>query len=196
MGDGDGETTEGELPVGSLVAEPLGDGERALQAVVDAGRPGEQRAVVGIVAAPRDLAGLALEVEREVDGGLDRRPLLAEVVGVAGDEVVVPGTGGDVAGDVGVERRVLDVVTQVVGVPAPVVPLLAGQPAVRGPGLLVPAAQVEGHGRLDQVPGVGVTIGGPRDVAVGELMRRDGVDGYLELRRGDDALDGGEQVVR
>ena len=79
MGDRDGERAERELPVGALVTELLGDGDRALEAVVDARRAGEQRAVVGVVAAPRDLAGLALEVEREVDGGLDRRPLRAEV---------------------------------------------------------------------------------------------------------------------
>ena len=87
---------------------------------VDARRSGEQRAVVGIVAAPRDLAGLALEVEREVDRGLDRRPELAEVRGVAGGEVVVPRAGRDVAGDVGVEGGVLDLVAEVVRVPAAV----------------------------------------------------------------------------
>ena len=75
--DGDGERAERQLPVGAFVPEALGDGERALQAVVDARRPREQRTVVGVVAAPRDLAGLTLEVEGEVDRGLDRRPLLA-----------------------------------------------------------------------------------------------------------------------
>ena len=77
VGDGDGERAERDLPVGTLVTEVLGDRDRAPQAQVDARRAGEQRAVVGIVAAPRDLAGLALEVERVVDRRLDHRPELA-----------------------------------------------------------------------------------------------------------------------
>jgi hypothetical protein len=43
--DGDRERAEGQLPVGALVTEAFGDGDRAAQALVDARRPGEQRAV-------------------------------------------------------------------------------------------------------------------------------------------------------
>ena len=53
--------------------------------------------------------------------------------------------------------------------PAAVGALLAGQPVVRGARLVVAAAEVERHRRLDQVPRVGVAARGPRDVAVGEL---------------------------
>ena len=94
---------------------------------VDARRAGEQRAVVGVVAAPRDLAGRVLVVEREVDRALDRRPAArSRKRGVAGGEVVVPHAVGDVAGDVGVERGVLDLVAEVVRVPRAVGALHAG----------------------------------------------------------------------
>ncbi len=179
--DGDGERAERQLPVGALVPEALGDGERALEAVVDARGPGEERTVVGVVAPPRDLSGLALEVEGEVDRGFDRGPLRAQVGGVAGDQVVMPHAGRDVAGDVGVERRVLDLVAEVVRVPAAVGALLVREPLVRRTRLVVAPAEVEGHRRLDHVPRVGVTAGRPRDVAVGELDGRDGVDGLDEV---------------
>ncbi len=193
--DRDGERAERQLPVGTVVPEPLGDRERALQAVVDARRPGEQGAVVGVVAAPRDLAGLALEVEGEVDRGLDRRPEPAQVRGVAGDEVVVPRAGRDVTGDVGVEGGILDVVAEVVRVPAAVGALHPGQPVVGGARLVVPSTEVEGHRGLDHVPRVGVAARDPGDVAVGQLDRRDGVDRLEQLGRGDDAVDVGEQVL-
>ena len=82
----------------------------------------------------------------------------------------MPRAGRDVAGDVGVERGVLDLVAEVVGVPAAVGALhvrAATRSAARG--LVVAAAEVERHRRLDQVPRVGVAAGRPRDVAVGEL---------------------------
>ncbi len=52
----------------------------------------------------------------------------------------------------------------------------------------VAAADVEGHGRLDQVPRVGLGARRPGDVAVGELHRRDGVDGVGHVDRREDAL--------
>ncbi len=112
-----------------------------------------------------------LVVEREVDRGLDHRPLRSQVGRVAGREVVVPRAGCHVTRHVRVECRVLDVVADVVRVPAPVGALLAREPLVRGARLLVPAAEVERHGRLDEVPRVGVAARHPRDVAVGDLLR-------------------------
>ena len=125
------EAAERDLPVGTLVAEALGDRDRAAQAQVDARRAREQRAVVGVVGTPRDLAGLALLVEREVDRGFDRRPELPEVRGVAGREVMVPCAGRDVARDVRVQRGVFDGVTEVVRMPAAVGALHAREPVVR-----------------------------------------------------------------
>ncbi len=150
----------------------------------------------GSSAAPRDLAGLALEVEGVVDRRFDHRPELAEIRRVAGGEVVVPGAGRHVARDVGVERRIFDLVADVVRVPAAVGVLLVAQPLVaRTRGFDVPA-EVERHQRLDQVPRVGVTTRDPREVAVGELVDGDGVDRRRELARGDDAGYVGEAASR
>ena len=192
VGDGDRERAERELPVGPFVIELLRDRDGAPQAQVDARRPGEQRAVVGVVAAPRDLAGLALEVERVVDRRFHHRPELAEVRRVTGGEVVVPRAGRDVAGDVRVERRVLHLVAEVVRVPAAVGALLAAQPLVRRTRLLDAPAEVERHQRLDHVPRIGVAARDPREVAVGELVRGDRGDGRVELARADDAGNVGE----
>ena len=150
------------------------------------------------VGVPLDLAGRVLVVEREVDGPFDDREELLEERGVAGREVVVPHAVRDVAGDVGVERALLDLVTDVVGVPRAVGPLAAAQPLERAARLGVAAADVEGHRRLDQVPRVGVAAGCPRDVAVRELVRGDRVDRLRDLRRRHDAreLRGGQDEAR
>ena len=66
MAQGVDQAAEGQLPVGALVAEDLGDGDGAAEAVADAGRAGQQgegpgRAVG--VPGPEDLAPGGLEVE-------------------------------------------------------------------------------------------------------------------------------------
>ena len=72
---------------------------------------------------------------------------------------------------------------------------MPAQPVVRGAASSWQSAEVERHRRLDHVPRVGVPAGEPRDVAVGELDRRDRVDRLEQLGRGDDAVDVGERVV-
>ena len=74
------------------LAEVLGDGDGAAQAVADARRAGEQgerpRRAVG-VAGPEDLAARGLQVEHEVDGGLDRRPHGLDEAAIVEEQVVV-----------------------------------------------------------------------------------------------------------
>jgi hypothetical protein len=60
----------------------------------------------------------------------------------------------------------------------------------------VTAADVERHGRLDQVPRVGVVIRHPRDVAVGKLDGRDRVDRVRKLVGGHDSFDVAQHVHR
>src|SRR5262249_57657850 len=88
-----------------------------------AGRGGEQRAVVGVVAPPRDLARLGLVIERVIDRAFDNRPEVVEETPVARRQVVVPRPVRDVAHDVGVERGILHLVAEVVRVPRAVPPL-------------------------------------------------------------------------
>ena len=100
----------------------------------------------------------------------------------------------DVAGHVGVEGRVLHGVADVIRVPRTVRPLPGAEPLVCALGLGVPSADVEGHGRLDEVPRIGVVAGSPRDVAVGQLDRGDGVDRGREIVGGHDSIDVAEHV--
>ena len=189
MGDRDGERAERELPVRALVAEALGRGDRAAQAEVDARRAGEQRAVRRVVGPPRDLAGPGLVGERVVDRPLDHRPQLPQERGVAGAEVVVPHAGGHVAGDVRVERRVLDVVADVVGVERRVRVLHAAEPLVRRARPPRGSRRGPAPSRLRPGSRVGVAARGPGDVAVGELGRGDRVDRLGQLRAGEDSFD-------
>ena len=123
-----------ELPVGALVAEQLGHGHGAAQAVADARGAGEQgerpRRAVG-VAGPEDLAARRLQVEHEVDRRLDDRPHGLDEATVAGEQPVVPHTGRRVGDGVGVELVLLDAVGQVVLVPRAVGPLGVDQPLRR-----------------------------------------------------------------
>jgi hypothetical protein len=190
------ERAQRQLPVRSLVAEVLGDGDRAPQAGVEARRAGEERAVVGVVAPPGDLARLGLVVERVVDGALHHGPEVVEKAPVARRQVVVPRAVRDVAGDVGVEGRVLHGVADVVRVPGAVGPLARAEPLVRPLGLGVTAAQIERHRRLHQVPRVRVVSRGPGDVPVGQLDGGDRVDRRRQLVGGHDPFDGGQRVHR
>jgi hypothetical protein len=58
------------------------------------------------------------------------------------------------------------------------------------------AAHVEGHGRLHQVPRIGVVSRDPRDVAVGELDGGDRVDRVRQLVGGHDPVDAAQGVHR
>jgi hypothetical protein len=179
-----------QLPVGPLVAEVLGQRDGAAQAVADARRAGEQRERPGravLVSCPQDLAARRLELEHEVDGALDDRPERLEEALVAGEQVVVPHARGDVGDDVGVELLLLDPVGQVVLVPGAVGPLLGDEPVEGALGLGPTPAEVEGHGRLDVVPRIGVAAGEPGDHAVGQLPVGDGIDGGRHLGATEDA---------
>src|SRR5262249_56960605 len=130
VGAREGERTERQLPAGALWTGGLGEGDRARRAGVRAGRAGEEGAVLGVVAPPRDLARLGLVVERVVDGALDDGPEVLEEAPVARRQIVVPRAVGDVARDVGVEGRVLHVVADVVRVPRAVGALPGAEPLV------------------------------------------------------------------
>ena len=157
----------------------------AAQAVADRRRAGEQgerpRRAVG-VAGPQDLAPRRLQVEHEVDGPLDHGPHRLDEALVAVQQPVVPHAGGDVGAHVGVELVLLDAVGQVVLVPGAVGPLQVDEPLVGPLGLGAAAAEVEGHGRLDVVPRVGVPAGEPRDHARRQLPLGDAVDGGVRGR--------------
>src|SRR5262249_45109920 len=194
--DRDGERTERQLPVRALLTEVLGDGDRAPQAGVKAGRAGEEGAVLGVVAPPRDLARLGLVVERVVDGALDDGPEVLEEAPVARRQIVVPRAVGDVARDVGVEGRVLHVVADVVRVPRAVGALPGAEPLVAPLSLGVAAAHVERHRRLHQVPRIGVVPRDPGDVTVRQLHGGDRVHRRHQLVSGHDPFDGGQRVHR
>ena len=114
-------------------------------------------------------------------------PELAQELDVAGDQVVVPGAGGQVGAHVRVQPGVLDRVALVVVEPAAVGELAAGQPPVGRHRLVHQAAHGQGHGRLDVVPGIAVPAVEPRDHPVVALHLRDGVARGQYVRAREDA---------
>ena len=192
MANGVREQPEGELPVGTFVAEFLGDGDGAAEAVGDRRRAGEERERPGSAVGmpgPEDLTAWLLELEHEIDRRLDDLPHLLEIPEIAEVEVVVPDAGGDVGDDVGVELVLLDLVLEVVLVPRAVGPLDVDEPLVGRFGLGSALADDERHRRFDVVPRVGVTAREPRDHSRAELPRRDVVGGVAHLLGREDAGD-------
>ena len=192
-----GELRGGDLPVGALVAEELGDGDRAAEAVADRAGAGEEgeapRGAVG-VSGPQDLATRGLEVEHEVDGLLDDRPHGLDEPLVVGEQPAVPHARGHVGTHVGVELVLLHlrravVAGDVVLVPRAVVALQGGEPLIGAVGLAVAAPDVEGHGRLDVVPRVAVAAGEPRDHPGGQLPLGDAVERGVKIGGRDQARD-------
>ncbi len=122
-----------------------------------------------------------LPPQHEVDAGLDRGPQMLEAVDLAGRDVPVPCSGGQVGAHIGVEPRILDPGGQVVVEPAAVGELGVHQPLVGPVGLFVQADSGEGHGRLDVVPRVAVPAGEPRDHPVRALQGGDGLGGGHHL---------------
>src|SRR5665213_735478 len=107
----------------AVTHSPVGDGDGATEGVVDRRRPGEQRVLLDearCVERPTDRALEPLVAKDEVDAGLDGRPQVLEPVEVTGRDVAVPGPGGQIGADVGVEAGVLDPGGQVVVEPAAV----------------------------------------------------------------------------
>ena len=179
-----------QLPVRAVLGQALGDGHGAPHGVVDRRRAGEQCVPLGAagrVERPQHRAVRLLRTQDEVDPLLDRRPELAEELHVAGDQMMVPGTGRQVGADVGVEPEVLDPVALVVVEPAAVRELAPCQPPVGVDGLVHQAAHGQRHGRLDVVPGVAVAALEPRDLPVVALHRRDGVAGGEDVGTRQDA---------
>ena len=123
----------------------------------------------------------------------DRPHRLDEAL-VVGEQPAVPHAGGHVGAHVGVELVLLDlrravVAGDVVLVPGAVVALEVDEPLVGPVGLGAAAADVEGHGRLDVVPRVGVAAGEPRDHPGGQLPLGDAVEGGVEVGGRDEARD-------
>ena len=73
--------------------------------------------------------------------------------------------------------------------PGTVVALEVDEPLVSAVGLGVAAPDIEGHGRLDVVPGVAVAPGEPGDHAGGQLPLGDAVEGGVEIGGRDQARD-------
>ena len=167
------ETPGRQLPIGPVLGQAFGNGDRAAQGVVDGRGPGQERVALGAAGCidrPQNRAVGLLPAQDEID---------ARVVGqhLVGAEVVMPGSGGQVGTDVGVEPLILDAGTLVVVEPAPIGQLVVGQPAIGRPGLLGEPARRQGHGRLHVVPRIAVAALEPRDhpvcpLHVGDRMGR------------------------
>ena len=99
----------------------------------------------------------------------------------------MPGPGGQIGANVGVETGVLDAGGQVVVEPTAVGQLGVDQPLVGAVGFVVQADGGEGHGRLDVIPRVAVSSREPRDHPVRLLQGGDRLSGGEDLGRGHDA---------
>ena len=139
VADDVGEPGGRELPVGPLVAEQLGEGDGAAQAVADRGRAGEQgegprRRRRGGPRGSRPAASAGRAPSRWPA----RPPATSSRRSPGrGAEPAVPHAGGDVGDDVGIELVLLDPVGQVVLVPRAVGALQVGQPLEGALGLAV-----------------------------------------------------------
>ena len=163
--------------------------DRAAQALVHAGVPGEQRVAVRRAvgqAPPDDLAAGRLQPDRELDRAADDRPHLRGEVLVAGDEQLVPDADRGIRGVIGL-GGVLGV-GAVGGAdrPGAVRVLRLRQPRIGAPGLLVQAAGGERHRALDVVPRVDVPVR-PADGAAGLLLGGDAAAGGQQLVSAEDA---------
>jgi hypothetical protein len=179
------------------VAQQLGDADGTAQAVADRRRSSEEgeapRGAVRVT-GPQDLTARRLEVEHEVDGSLHGGPHRLDEAHVCREQPAVPHPGSDVGAHVGVELVLLDlgaavVAGDVVLVPGAVVALEVDEPLVGPVGFSAPAPEVEGHGRLDVVPGVAVTAGEPRDHARRQLPLGDAVDSGVQIGGRDETGD-------
>ena len=169
------EVGDRDLPVGLRLAADGGQRDAAAQRLEEARVAGQERGVVRRPVGsqgPADRAAGQLHPGDQVQARPDRRPQRLHQLLVSGEQPAVPDADGEVAGVVALGRRCRLGAVAVLGGPRPVRSLPPGEPAVGRSGPVVPAAEVQGHRRLDGVPGVQLAAAEPGQRAVGVLLRR------------------------
>ena len=158
IGDRVSESAHRDLPFRLRMAEVIGEGQRTPDAVVDAGAPGQQgfgeRAVRPL--RPIDLAGSGLKIQHKVDRAAHGGPHPFGEVVVAGDQHVVPHSGGDVGAEVAIGVGILDHATAVLNRPGSVAALPRATPLVGGARLVNESGCRQCHGALDVIPRIGM----------------------------------------
>ena len=184
-GDRVAQSADRDLPFRLRLVDKIGQSQRAPDAVKRAGTSGQQGLVEHAVGPlrPVDLTGAGLKIQHKVDRAAHGGPHPFGEGAVAGDQHVMPHSGGDVGAEVTVAVRVFDDASAVLNRPGSVAALAGPTPLVGCAGLLDQTGGSQCHRALDVVPRIGMAGDRPGNLPGGQLDCRDRLSRLAALCR-------------